>query len=117
MYATHMRDEADHVLDSIRETLRTTREAGGGTGALDLCISHHKCSMSENYGRSRETLALMDAMAQDQPVAFDVYPYPAGSTVLMPDKLRQDVPVQITWSVPIRRWRAATSTTSRATGA
>ncbi|WP_424812207.1 N-acyl-D-amino-acid deacylase family protein [Roseococcus sp. YIM B11640] len=100
MYATHMRDEADHVLDSIRETLRTTREAGGETGALDLCISHHKCSMSENFGRSRETLALMDRMAQDQPVAFDVYPYPAGSTVLMPDKLRQDVQVQITWSVP-----------------
>ena len=24
-------DEADHVLDSIRETLRTTREAGGAT--------------------------------------------------------------------------------------
>jgi len=100
MYATHMRNEADLILDSIRETLRTTREANGGTGGLDLCISHHKCSMSENYGRSKETLALMDAMAQDQPVAFDVYPYPAGSTVLMPDKLRQDVPVQITWSVP-----------------
>jgi N-acyl-D-amino-acid deacylase len=36
----------------------------------------------------------------DQQVAFDVYPYVAGSTVLIPDRLRQDVPVQITWSNP-----------------
>ncbi len=100
LYATHMRDEADGVLDSIRETLRTGREAGGGKGALEVVISHHKCSMAENFGRSRETLALMDSLGQDQPVAFDVYPYPAGSTVLMPDKLRQDVKVLITWSVP-----------------
>lgn len=96
LYATHMRDEADGVMDSIRETLRTAREAGN----LEAVISHHKCSMPENFGRSRETLALIDALGQDQPVAFDVYPYPAGSTVLMPDRLRQDVPVQITWSVP-----------------
>ncbi|WP_191084943.1 N-acyl-D-amino-acid deacylase family protein [Roseococcus microcysteis] len=100
LYATHMRDEADHVLDSIRETLRVGREAGREGAPLEVVISHHKCSMSENFGRSRETLALMDTLGQDQPVAFDVYPYPAGSTVLMPDKLRQDVKVQITWSVP-----------------
>jgi N-acyl-D-amino-acid deacylase len=100
LYVTHMRDEADHVLDSIRETLRIGREAGGERGPVEVVISHHKCSMSENFGRSRETLALMDSLGQDQPVAFDVYPYPAGSTVLMPDKLRQDVKVQITWSVP-----------------
>jgi N-acyl-D-amino-acid deacylase len=100
LYVTHMRDEADHVLDSIRETLRIGREAGGPGAPVEVVISHHKCSMSENFGRSRETLALMDSLGQDQPVAFDVYPYPAGSTVLMPDKLRQDVKVQITWSVP-----------------
>ncbi|MCW8084927.1 N-acyl-D-amino-acid deacylase family protein [Sabulicella glaciei] len=96
LYATHMRDEADGVMDSIRETLRTTREAGN----IETIISHHKCSMPENFGRSRDTLALIDALGQDQPVAFDVYPYPAGSTVLMPERLRQDVPVQVTWSVP-----------------
>ncbi|RVT96349.1 D-aminoacylase [Rhodovarius crocodyli] len=99
MYMTHMRDEADHVLDSIRETLRIGREVGVDA-PVDVVISHHKCSMPENFGRSRETLALMDSLAQDQPVAFDVYPYPAGSTVLMPDKLRQDTPVIVTWSVP-----------------
>ena len=29
-----------------------------------------------------------------------MYPYAAGSTVLMPDRLRDDVAVQVTWSVP-----------------
>src|SRR5262249_52092278 len=59
-----------------------------------------KCSMPENFGRSSETLPRLDAAAAQQRVDFDVYPYPAGSTVLMPERLRPDVPVQITWSVP-----------------
>jgi N-acyl-D-amino-acid deacylase len=56
--------------------------------------------MPENFGRSIETLPAIDRGAMDQPVAFDVYPYIAGSTVLIPDRLRQDVSVQITWSIP-----------------
>jgi len=63
-------------------------------------ISHHKCSMPENYGRSLETLPRIDVAAAAQRVDFDVYPYAAGSTVLMPERLRPDVPVQITWSIP-----------------
>jgi N-acyl-D-amino-acid deacylase len=65
-----------------------------------VVISHHKCSMPENFGRSAETLPLIDKGALTQRVDFDVYPYAAGSTVLMPHRLRPDVPVQITWSVP-----------------
>jgi N-acyl-D-amino-acid deacylase len=56
--------------------------------------------MPENFGRSMETLPAIDRGAMDQQVAFDVYPYVAGSTVLIPERLRQDVPVQITWSIP-----------------
>ena len=95
LYVTHMRDEADDVLVSIEETLRIGR-------AVDapVVISHHKCSMPENFGRSAETLPRIDTAAAVQRVAFDVYPYAAGSTVLMPARLRPDVPVQITWSVP-----------------
>jgi N-acyl-D-amino-acid deacylase len=95
LYVTHMRDEANDVLASIEETLRIGR-------AIDapVVISHHKCAMPENYGRSAETLPRIDAAAATQHVHFDVYPYPAGSTVLMPERLRADVPVQITWSVP-----------------
>jgi len=56
--------------------------------------------MPENFGRSVESLPVIDRGAIDQRVAFDVYPYVAGSTVLIPERLRQDVPVQITWSIP-----------------
>jgi N-acyl-D-amino-acid deacylase len=95
IYVTHMRDEADHVLQSIEETLKIGRDTGSA-----VVISHHKCSMPENYGRSTETLAAIEAAAANQAVQFDVYPYAAGSTVLMPDRLRQDIPEQITWSIP-----------------
>lgn len=95
LYVTHMRDEANHVLDSIEETLRIGRDSN-----CPVVISHHKCAMPENYGRSAETLPRIEQGAAGQKVAFDVYPYAAGSTVLMPARLRPDVPVQITWSVP-----------------
>ncbi len=95
MYVTHMRDEAANVLQSIEETLKIGR-------AVDapVVISHHKCTMPENFGRSVETLKLIDSAAAGQKVDFDVYPYDASSTVLMPHRVRPDVPVRITWSVP-----------------
>jgi N-acyl-D-amino-acid deacylase len=95
LYVTHMRDEANDVLLSIEETLRI-----GKAVDVPVVISHHKCSMPENFGRSVETLPLIDKGAAGQKVDFDIYPYAAGSTVLMPHRLRKDVPVQITWSVP-----------------
>jgi N-acyl-D-amino-acid deacylase len=95
LYVTHMRDEANDVLLSIEETLNIGRAVD-----VPVVISHHKCSMPENFGRSAETLPAIDKGAAGQKVDFDIYPYAAGSTVLMPHRLRQDVPVQITWSVP-----------------
>ncbi len=95
LYVTHMRDEGDGVLQSIEETLGIGRAVG-----VPVVISHHKCTMPQNFGRSAETLALIEAASASQKVDFDVYPYVAGSTVLMPDKLRPNVPVKITWSIP-----------------
>ena len=95
LYVTHMRDEANDVLLSIQETLKIGRDVN-----VPVVISHHKCSMPENFGRSAETLPMIDQAAAGQKVDFDVYPYAAGSTVLMPHRLRKDVPVQITWSMP-----------------
>ncbi|MBY0338828.1 MAG: D-aminoacylase [Acetobacteraceae bacterium] len=95
LYVTHMRNEAEGVLDSIEETLRI----GEAVGA-PIVISHHKCAMPENHGRSRETLALIERKAAAHPLAFDVYPYTAASTSLSARKPRPDVPVQITHSRP-----------------
>ncbi len=95
LYATHMRDEADQVCASIEETAKIGKRVG-----VQVHISHHKCSLPENWGRSTQTLPLIEAIAASQPMAFDMYPYPAGSTVLMPDRLRDELRVIVTWSVP-----------------
>ncbi|HEX9889618.1 MAG TPA: D-aminoacylase [Nitriliruptorales bacterium] len=77
-YTTHMRDEADHVLDAIDEALRIGREAGTG-----VQISHHKVAGERNWGRSQQTLqAITEARAGGTDVTIDVYPYTAGSTIL-----------------------------------
>jgi N-acyl-D-amino-acid deacylase len=95
LYVTHMRDEGRDVLRSIEESLRIGREVG-----VPVVLSHHKCVFRENFGRSAETLRMIDQAATRQHVAFDVYPYAAASTVLIPARVRADVPVQITWSEP-----------------
>lgn len=95
LYVTHMRDEGRDVLRSIEESLRIGREVGAS-----VVISHHKCALPENFGRSVETLPVIEQAAAQQRVAFDVYPYAAASTVLIPERVRVDVPVQITWSEP-----------------
>jgi N-acyl-D-amino-acid deacylase len=95
LYVTHMRDEANHVLDSIEETLRI----GEAVGA-PVVISHHKCAQPENHGRSVETLPLIEKLSERHSVAFDVYPYTASSTSLGARKPRPDVPVMVTYSVP-----------------
>jgi N-acyl-D-amino-acid deacylase len=95
LYVTHMRNEANDVVAAIEETLQIGRAVN-----VPVVISHHKCAMPENFGRSRETLAVLETAAEVQRVDFDVYPYVAGSTVLIPDRLRDDVPVRVSWSVP-----------------
>ena len=95
IYATHMRDEGDGILEAIDEACTIGRAA-----RVPVVISHFKCIYPHNWGRSVQTLARVDEAARSQRVAFDVYPYPASSTVLLPEKLRDDVRVVITWSVP-----------------
>jgi N-acyl-D-amino-acid deacylase len=93
VYTTHMRDEGDHVIEAIEETLATAREAG-----VRVVISHHKCTGERNFGRTRETLALIAAAQAGQALHIDVYPYIASSTVLLPDFMEDCPRVLITWS-------------------
>lgn len=77
-FVVHMRNEADYVLDSIREVTGICLEAG-----CPLHISHLKVAGRRNWGRAGEVLALLDeARAQGLEVTFDQYPYIAGSTML-----------------------------------
>lgn len=78
LYASHMRNEAAGLLDSIRETIRIGEEAG-----VAVQISHHKASGVENWGMVRESLKLIEAArAAGLDVTADQYPYTSGSTVL-----------------------------------
>ncbi len=66
VYTTHMRDEYDRVIESLEETFDTARRAN-----VPVVISHHKCALPENYGRTRETLPLIAAASQRQTVGLD----------------------------------------------
>lgn len=78
LYASHMRDEATHLLDSVRETIRIGEEAG-----VPVQISHHKASGRTSWGMVRESLKLIEeARARGVDVTADQYPYASGSTVL-----------------------------------
>lgn len=76
MHISHMRDEAAGVADSVRETIRIGEEGG-----LPTQVTHHKIIGRSNWGRSAETLALVDAArARGVDVTIDAYPYTASST-------------------------------------
>jgi dihydroorotase/N-acyl-D-amino-acid deacylase len=76
IYISHMRDEASRVLDSVKETI-----AIGERGGLPAQVTHHKIIGPANWGRSLETLRLIDeARARGVDATIDQYPYTASST-------------------------------------
>jgi len=93
LYTTHMRDESDKVMDGLAEAFAIGRAAN-----LPVVISHHKVVGVRNFGRTRETLALIEATRRQQPIAIDVYPYIASSTILHPDWFDKAQRILITWS-------------------
>ncbi|MGD8840432.1 MAG: D-aminoacylase [Gammaproteobacteria bacterium] len=96
VYATHMRNEGDRVVEAVAEALDI-----GTRARVPVIISHHKCAGAENYGRSRDTLALIDRARQArQAVSFDVYPYTASSTSLLPQFVREAESVLVAESEP-----------------
>ena len=95
LHSTHMRDEGNQVDRSLAESFRIGREA-----PAPVVISHHKCIGRRNFGRSRETLALIDTARQTQPIGIDVYPYVAGSTSLDSGRALEAERVIVSWSSP-----------------
>ena len=99
LYCTHMRDEADGVMDSLEETFRIGREVG-----VPVVISHHKVIGQKNYGRSDETLEFIRKSMTMQPICLDCYPYTAGSTVLSSSRASTSARVIVTWSKPLPQY-------------
>jgi dihydroorotase/N-acyl-D-amino-acid deacylase len=76
IYITHMREEGVGLLDSVRETIRIGEEGG-----LPAQITHHKAMGAKMWGKSVDSLALLDAAnARGLDISSDQYPYAASST-------------------------------------
>jgi dihydroorotase/N-acyl-D-amino-acid deacylase len=73
IYATHMRNESDSVLDSIDEALRIGRE-----GHIPVEIWHLKVAGKDNWGHMPEVVAKINAArAAGADVSADTYAYTA----------------------------------------
>ena len=76
LYATHIRNQGDGLIESIEEAITIGREAG-----LPVQISHLKVKGRNNWGKSHNMLRIIDeARDEGVDVTFDQYPYIAGST-------------------------------------
>jgi N-acyl-D-aspartate/D-glutamate deacylase len=95
VYATHMRNEHERVMDSLAETFATARRAH-----VPVVVSHHKCAGRANWGRTKETLPYIEQAAREQTIGLDAYPYTAGSTVLEPNFVSEDIPTLVSWCEP-----------------
>jgi N-acyl-D-amino-acid deacylase len=93
IYTTHMRTEADAVLQAMEEAFQVGRDS-----RVPVVISHLKCYGIDNWGRSTEVLQSLDAASRKQDVGCDCYPYDASSTVLDAKQVDERVKITVTWS-------------------
>jgi N-acyl-D-aspartate/D-glutamate deacylase len=78
LFAWHIRDYGDHLLDAVREVLRVAEATGCRTQ-----ISHLIAVGRRNWGKVARALDLVDAARErGADVAVDVYPYLAGNAPL-----------------------------------
>jgi len=95
LYATHMRDEGDHVVDALNETFQVGRDAQCG-----VHVSHHKCAGLANHGMSKVTLPMIEQAMKHQDVGLDTTPWTASATMLNSGRHKQATRVIVCDSVP-----------------
>ncbi|MCS6776969.1 MAG: D-aminoacylase [Chloroherpetonaceae bacterium] len=78
LYATHLRNEGDTLIEAVQEALRVGERAG-----VAVQLSHHKAEGERNHGKVRTTLRMIEeARERGLDVQTDQYPYPAYMTAL-----------------------------------
>ncbi|AGA29494.1 N-acyl-D-amino-acid deacylase family protein [Singulisphaera acidiphila] len=78
VYITHMRSEADRLLEGIDEAIRIGREGG-----VPVEIYHLKAAGKRNWEKAAAAIArIADARSRGQDVGADMYPYDAAGTGL-----------------------------------
>ncbi|MBI4471486.1 MAG: D-aminoacylase, partial [Acidobacteria bacterium] len=88
-YMTHMRDEADKVMDALKEAIEIGRAA-----KIPVHISHIKLGTVGVWGKASQMLAEIDrARTRGIDISADAYPYLAwssGISVLVPSRKFDD---------------------------
>ncbi len=78
VYTTHMRHEGVQLMEAVEEALEVARRSGART---EIC--HLKASGKAAWGRAAEAAErIRQAREEGNDIAFDLYPYTAGSTML-----------------------------------
>lgn len=78
VYITHMRSEAETLLEALDETLEVGRQS-----AVNIEIYHLKAAGQRNWHKMPEVIHRIDAArAEGLDVTADMYPYPASGTGL-----------------------------------
>lgn len=78
LYASHIRNEGQNVKQAVEEAIQISREAH-----IPVEISHFKVASKPLWGKSTETVELVEAARREGlDVTVDQYPYTASSTSL-----------------------------------
>ncbi|MGB9893619.1 MAG: N-acyl-D-amino-acid deacylase family protein, partial [Candidatus Saccharicenans sp.] len=78
LYATHMRDEEDEVLEALDEAITIAEKTG-----ISLEVSHLKIGYPRNWSKIDKLLEKIDQAANRRiKIGADVYPYTASATGL-----------------------------------
>ena len=78
LYATHLRNEGDTLVESVEEAVEVARGAN-----IPLQLSHHKAEGTNNWGKTIATLKLIERCREEGlDVQTDQYPYNAFMTGL-----------------------------------
>jgi N-acyl-D-amino-acid deacylase len=78
LYASHIRNESDRVLEAVEEGIEIAQRS-----LVNFHFSHHKVAGRANWGKSSQTLGLIDeANKKGLSITCDVYPYEASSTMM-----------------------------------
>ncbi len=86
LFAWHVRDYTDHLLESVAQCLRVARSTGCRTQ-----VSHLAAVGRRNWGRVAEALEMVDeARGEGLDIGVDIYPYLAGNA-----PLAQAVPAEL----------------------
>jgi len=77
-YFTHVRDEANNVMEGVEEAIDVARACG-----VHVQIVHLKCSGVDNWGKAGQVLdRIAAAREQGCDIDCDAYPYTAGANPL-----------------------------------